>query len=442
VTELPLVAVVGRPNVGKSTLWNRLVGKRAAIAVDEPGVTRDRRYGEVEWGGRTFRIVDTGGLDPDAKTGVMVGVRRQARLAIAEAQLVLFLLDAREGPTAVDREVGSDLRRLGKPVLVVANKVDSAGAEDLLAAVYELGFRDVLPVSASHGRGVADLLDAVIAHLPVPDAVEAVVAAPEGAIKLALLGKPNAGKSSLVNRMLGEDRVLVHEEPGTTRDPVDTPFEYDGEPFLLIDTAGIRRKRTSYTQTERVAVEMALRTIERTDVVALVIDAKEGPSEQDARLAGEIDQKGRALVLVLTKSDLVSGAELEAARKRLREELAHVDWAPIVVTSAVTGRHATAVLDAAREVAREHGRRVPTGELNRFFEEILAHHPPPHYKGKAVRLYYIAQTSARPPTFVAQANFPEAVHFAYRRYLTNQLRERFGFRGTPLRLICRRRTRR
>ena len=437
MTELPLVAVVGRPNVGKSTLFNRLVGRREAIVHDEPGVTRDRRFQVVEWGGRTFRLVDTGGLDPVAKEGILVGIRQQAHRAITDAVCVLFVIDALEGATPLDTEVARDLRRLGKPVLVLANKVDTAKAEQHLGAAYELGFPDVFPVSGAHGRGIGDLLDAVVARLPP---AEEIAPPPEG-IKLAFIGKPNAGKSSLVNRILGEERVLVHDVPGTTRDPIDTPFEWRGQPYVLIDTAGIRKKRTSYTTTERVAVEMALRQVERADVVCLVLDAKEGPSEQDARIAGQAADAGRALIIVANKADLLSGGDEKKLREKLEDELKHVDWAPLVMTSALTGRQIDKILDTARAVYGEYSRRVPTAELNRFFEQILEHHPPPHYKGKAVRLYYITQAESRPPTFVAQANFPEAVAFPYRRYLLNQLRERFGFRGTPVRLVTRRRAR-
>jgi GTP-binding protein len=442
MSELPLVAVVGRPNVGKSTLFNRLVGRREAIVHDEPGVTRDRRFSEVEWGGRSFRLVDTGGLDPVAKEGILVGIRKQAHRAIQDAVCVLFVIDTIEGPMPLDEEVARDLRRLGKPVLVVANKVDSAKAEQHLGPVYQLGFRDVIAVSGAHGRGIGELLDAVLSLLPAPtEPAEIAEQPPEAGIKLAFIGKPNAGKSSLVNRILGEERVLVHEVPGTTRDPIDTPLEWRGQRFVLIDTAGIRKKRTSYTMTERVAVEMAHRQVERADVVCLILDAKEGPSEQDSRIAGEAADAGRALVIVANKSDLISGNEETKLREKLRDELGHVDWAPIVMTSALTGRQVEKILETARAVYGEYSRRVPTAELNRFFEQILEHHPPPHYKGKAVRLYYITQAETRPPTFVAQANFPEAVAYTYRRYLLNQLRDRFGFRGTPVRLVTRRRTR-
>ncbi|HJZ83611.1 MAG TPA: ribosome biogenesis GTPase Der [Polyangia bacterium] len=438
--ELPLLAVVGRPNVGKSTLFNRLVGRRSAIVHDQPGVTRDRRYAIADWAGKSFRLVDTGGLDPEAKADLLAAIGRQARLAIAEAALVLFVVDAQEGPTALDCEVAADLRRLGRPVLLVANKVDSAAAEAAIGPLFELGFPEVWPVSAEHGRGMAELCDAVLDRLPGAPATPETSA--QEAIKLALVGKPNAGKSSLVNRLLGEDRVLVHEAPGTTRDPIDTPLEWQGQPFVLIDTAGIRKHRTAYTMTERVAVDMAHRAIERADVVALIIDGREGPSEQDSRIAGEAAEKGRALVLVLSKADLLSHAEEDALRRRVRDELAHVDWAPILATSALTGRQVERVVELARSAFAQYARRVPTAQLNRLFEGILAEHPPPHYKGKSVRLYYITQAETRPPTFVVQANFPEAVPFAYRRYLTNQLRAAFGFRGTPIRLLCRRRPRR
>jgi GTP-binding protein len=450
--ELPLVAVVGRPNVGKSTLYNRLIGRRSAIAGDEPGVTRDRRYGTVEWAGRAFRLVDTGGLDPAAKDGILVGIRKQAQRAIQEAVLVLLVIDAIEGPNPLDVEVAHDLRRLGKTVLVLANKVDSSSAEAAMAQAYELGFPDVFGVSASHGRGIGDMLDEVLARLPAAPAAPAPEAEREaeaeagkkpddGAIRFAFIGKPNAGKSSLCNRLLGEERVLVHEKPGTTMDPIDTPLSFYGQEFVLIDTAGIRKKRTSYTQTERVAVEMAMRQVERADVVGLVVDGVEGPSEQDARIAGEIEQKGRAAIIIVNKADLLTPAQEDALRKKLREDLRHIDWAPILFVSALSGRNVERILERTQEVYREYSRRVATAEVNRWFEGVLAEHPPPFYKGKPVRLYYITQVEVRPPTFVAQANFPEAVAYTYRRYLINQLRATFDFRGSPIRLMCRRRSR-
>ena len=452
-SKLPLVAVVGRPNVGKSTLYNRMVGGRPALVEDVAGVTRDRRYGQAEWAGKRFEVVDTGGLDPDAPKGVIQsGIHRQAGRALDEADLVVFVTDVREGLTPTDREVADKLRRAGRPVLLVANKVDGPGQEPYVAELYALGLGDVIAVSATHGRGAAELLDAVLAYLPdAPDAnvldeaSEAALAEAEavGAIRIAFVGRPNAGKSSLVNRILGEERVLVHDMPGTTTDPVDTPFTFDGQDFVLVDTAGMRKKARIEDPTEKISVSMALGQIKRAHVAALVIDATEGPSDQDAKIAGEIDQVGTAVMILVNKADqLGTGKSAEQAERALRgkiqDTLTFLPWAPIRFVSAKTGSGVTDALAVAGRAAREHSRRISTSELNKFFAEVCETHPPPTFRGRAVRIHYIMQPATRPPTFVLWANKPEYVHHAYRRYLSNQLREKFGFEGTPLRILTRR----
>jgi GTP-binding protein len=480
----PLCALVGRPNVGKSSLFNRLVGGRPALVEDMPGVTRDRRYGVSEWGPARFRVVDTGGLDPSAE-GILKAMRRQTLLAVEEADVIVFVLDVREGITSVDSDVAKLLRRAGKPVLVAANKVDSANREAAAAEIFSLGFPEVFLVSASHGRGVNDLCDAIVAALG-PAVLEPSAAQEEdaeagqkgdeadledqdqdesedddeteanaeasirrgpdprpGPLRLAFVGKPNVGKSSLVNRLLGEERVLVHDQPGTTRDPIDTPFSFAGREYVLVDTAGLRRRRSIDTLTEHVAAKMSRDQLERCDVAALVIDAREGATAEDARLASLIESSGRAALLVLNKKDLVSRAQIDARITSTREELAFMSFAPVLLTSASTGAGVTAIATQAARVLDEASRRVSTGKLNKLFEDIIAHHPPPSGPaGRHVRLYYATQAGVRPPTFVISTNHPDDIGQAYRRFLAGQLRKAYGFEGTPVRIILRARKQR
>jgi GTPase len=438
---LPLVALVGRPNVGKSSLFNRLVGGRPALVEDVPGVTRDRRYGEADWGPTHFRVVDTGGLDPSAE-GILGAMRSQTLRALDEADLVVFVLDAREGVTAVDDDVAKLLRRSGKPVLVGVNKVDGEKAEASAAEAFALGFPDVFPISASHGRGVSTLLDVLVTRLPkspkptpkpAPELDE-----PPGPLRLAFIGKPNVGKSSLVNCLLGEERVLVHDQPGTTRDPIDTPFSFGGREYVLVDTAGMRRRRSIDTLTEHVAAKMARDQLERCDVAALVVDAREGATAEDARLANLIETSGRGALVVLNKKDLVGRAEIDAKIETTREALSFMRYAPVLLTSAVTRAGVTALLTEAARIFEQASRRIPTGELNRAFEEIVTRQPPPAgAAGRHVRLYFATQANVRPPTFFVSTNHPTDIGYAYRRFLANQLRKAYGFEGTPLRLVFR-----
>ncbi len=442
---LPVLSLVGRPNVGKSSLFNRLVGGRPALVEDMPGVTRDRRYGLCTWGATRFRVVDTGGLDPNA-VGILAAMRSQTLRAVDEATVLVMVLDAAEGVTAVDEDVADLLRRTGKPILIAVNKVDSSLRDSALADGYALGFEQVLGVSATHGRGIRELLDAAVAAMGSESVVEgdsphagvAPTLAAEAPIRLAFVGKPNAGKSSLVNRLLGEDRVLVHDQPGTTRDPIDTPFQAGGQEFVLVDTAGLRRRRAIDTQTEAVAAKMARDQLARADVVALVIDAGLGASAEDAKLASFIEESGRAAIVILNKMDLVGRAETDKRIEAAREVLDFVAYAPFLTMSASTGRGVGAIPEVAARVFAQWSRRVATSELNKNFEGIVARRlPPSGPAGKHLKLYFITQADIRPPTFFVSTNLPKAVGHPYRRYLVNQLRQIYGFEGAPLRLALR-----
>jgi GTP-binding protein len=456
----PLLAVVGRPNVGKSTLFNRLVGGRPALVHDTPGLTRDRRYGEVEYFGRELRLVDTGGLDPEAATEVIgAGIHRQALRAIDEADALLLVVDGRAGVSAIDHELAKQLRATGKPVFLGVNKIDHPKADHLVHEFHELGLGNAFPISAAHGRGIDALLEAicdavvparepVVEHDPLFDAVpdddgeeetdEAQArrdARDKQPLRVAFVGRPNAGKSSLTNRLLGEERSLVHDEAGTTTDPVDARFTIGGREYILIDTAGIRRKARIDADIEKIAVSMAIGQIERADVVILVIDASIGPAEQDARIAGKIEEAGRALVIALNKSDLVQGEAKKAALRELTKDTFHfLDWAPTVNLSAQRGDGVDRLLDVVDQVAKEHRKRIPTAQLNRFFADVIEEMPPPLHKGHAVRIHYITQGAVRPPTFILMANKPELAP-SYKRFIANRLRQAYGFKGTPLRIF-------
>jgi GTP-binding protein len=427
-----IVAIVGRPNVGKSTLFNRITESRSAIEEKMPGVTRDRLYGTAEWCGRSFAVVDTGGITFGGGDPISNQVRRQAELAVAEAQVVIFLLDGREGVTALDKDIAEQLRRSGKTIVPVVNKIDHPAGELAVAAFYELGMGEPLAISAAHGRGTGDLLDRVCALLP-PGEGESY---PEDAVKVAVVGRPNVGKSSLVNAALGEERVIVTDLPGTTRDAIDTYFTYQDQRYVFIDTAGVRRKSRIKEAVEYYSVLRALKAIQRADVVLLVLDGSGGIAEQDLKLAGHVDQAGRGLIMVVNKWDL--GGREEGARGKWLENLSRAfsfaPYAPVAFVSALTGRRIERLFPLILQVWQEQHKRIATPLLNELVQDALAVNPPPTFKGKRLKIYYATQPSVRPPTFVFFVNDPQLVHFSYRRYLENRLRESFSFSGTPIRI--------
>ncbi|MFW5926106.1 MAG: ribosome biogenesis GTPase Der [Myxococcota bacterium] len=436
----PVVAVVGRPNVGKSTLFNRLAGKHVAIVEDVPGVTRDRHYAEAEAFGRPYVLVDTGGFDPKSGDPRTAGIVHQVGLALQECDLVVCVLDATAEPLAADREAVAMLRQTDKPVLYVANKADSRDRALQAASHYALGLDDILPVSALHGHGVGDLEEAIVRALPPQDEPEEPELDPS-LLRVAIVGRPNAGKSSLTNRLLGEDRHLVDARPGTTVDSVDTLLERGDHRMVLIDTAGMRRKRGIEEGVEALAVYQAIRAIERSDVVVLLVDAETGVAEQDAKIVGLAVDRGRAVVVALNKVDLLDRQAQKDAIERARDVLSFLPWARVVRVSATRGTGLQKLLDAVEEAGREHRKRATTGEVNHFFEEVLQRHPPPSFRNRPVRLFYVTQAQTAPPTFVVVTNEPKGVHFSYQRYIVNQLRERFGFQGTPVKVRYRARKR-
>jgi GTP-binding protein len=428
----PILSIVGRPNVGKSTLFNRIAGGKKAIVYDEPGVTRDRNYADVLWEKRSFTLIDTGGFEPVSKDRIFVQMREQCQLAMEEADVVLFVMDGKEGFTPSDKEIANILRRLNKPVFYIVNKIDGPQKEGKVFEFYELGVDHLFSISAEHGYGLNDLMDEIIRVLPGEVEEEE----DQGTTRVALLGRPNVGKSSLVNRILGYRRVLVDEIPGTTRDAIDTRFERDGKRYTLIDTAGIRRKSRISLRLEKYSIVEALRTIDRCDVALLLLDPKEGVTDQDARIGGFIHEKGKGCIIVINKWDLVEKDSQTLARfeKEVYEELKYLSYAPILFISALTGQRVKKVLDTIDRVAEEAKKRIPTSPLNRALEGWVKKSPPPTFRTRQVKMNYITQVSVAPPTFIIYTNFPEGIHFSYERYLLNQLRGSYGFSGVPIRL--------
>ncbi|MDN5347635.1 MAG: GTPase [Clostridia bacterium] len=424
----PVVAIVGRPNVGKSTLFNRITGGRVAIVENTPGVTRDRLYREAEWRGRKFMLVDTGGFALGEDT-LTASVRRQAEIALQEADVVLFLVDTRTGITADDWAVAEMLRRSQAPVILVANKIEDFRDESLLHEFYRLGLGEPFPISAAHGLNVGDLLDLVVELLPPAGEEESVEA-----VKIAVVGRPNVGKSSLVNKILGQERVIVSEEPGTTRDAIDTYFNLRGKEYILIDTAGMRRKSRVDTPIEKYSVLRAMNAVRRADVALVLLDGVEGVTEQDKKIAGFCHDEGKASILIVNKWDLVPKDSRTADRylEALRYELAFISYAPVLFISALTGQRVPRVLETVDVVAAEARKRVATGPLNDLIQEAVLRNPPPF------KVYYVTQVRAAPPTFLFFVDRPDEVHFSFRRYFENQLREAYGFTGNPIRIIFRR----
>lgn len=425
-----IVCIVGRPNVGKSTLFNRLAGSRIAITEDKPGVTRDRIYAEGEWLNNHFTLIDTGGLEPDKEDTIMTNIRRQAEVAIDTADVILFVVDGREGLTSTDREIGDILHKSGKETIVVCNKIDSQKTSDELYEFYELGIGDIMPISAEQGLGIGDLLDEVIRHFPEDADVES----DEDLTRVAFIGKPNVGKSSLVNHILGEERTIVTNIPGTTRDSIDSHFTFKDIEYVLVDTAGLRRKRSIYENVERYSVVRTLASIDRADVCVLVIDGTEGVTEQDTKIAGYAHDNGKAIVIAVNKWDIVEKQDrtYREFEKKIRETLGFINYAPIVFISALTGQRVNKLLELIDLVNNNYNLRISTGVLNDIINQAILMNQPPSDKGKRCKILYGTQVGVRPPRFVLFVRNKELMHFSYERYLENQIRSHFGFVGTPI----------
>lgn len=433
----PVLAIVGRPNVGKSTLFNRLAGRRVAIVEEKPGVTRDRLYQDVEWNGHTFILIDTGGLDYQETDEINAQVRRQVEIAVADSDAVLFLVDARTGPTAADEEIALRLRRSGKPVLLAANKVENYGKVSDYYEFFRLGLGEPIFISAAQGLNTGDLLDRALEILPHPEDEEY----PFDVIRIAVVGRPNVGKSSLVNSILGGERVIVSDIPGTTRDAIDTWFEMNGKNLLLVDTAGIRRRSRIEGATEKFSVIRSLRAIDRCDISFIMFDARTGVTEQDKHIAGYVHEKGKASILVVNKWDLIEKDDRTGSHyiKNVQHELAFMDYSPVVLISALTKKRVHQLLKMTEPVWEEYNRRISTGSLNSFLSDALLKNPPPTHKTRKLKILYATQEGVRPPTFVLFVNSPEIMHFSYLRYLENQIRQAYGFMGTPVKFVLRKR---
>lgn len=435
----PVVAIVGRPNVGKSTLFNRLSETKKVIVIDQPGATRDRNYADSIWNGKTFMIIDTGGFEPVTSERMLIQMREQTNLAIEEADIILFLMDGREGLVPSDQEIAGILRRTGKRVYYVVNKIDGPRHEALTGEFYRLGVDRIFSISAEHGLGIGELMS---------EAAESIAAVEEKGeegeeerIRIAVIGRPNTGKSSLVNRILGIERAIVNPAPGTTRDPVDTPFEFNGKPYLLIDTAGIRRKSRISLKLEKYSIMEALRTLSRSDVALILIDAEEGITEQDAKIAGLAFERGVICIVLVNKWDLVEkdNSTLGIFVKKIKDDLKFLDFAPILFISALTGQRVMNIFKTVEDAYAQYTKRIPTAEINRRVAEFTESNPPPRHRNRVNSIQYATQTSVKPPTFVLFARAPSALHFSYRRYLTNRIRESFGFDLVPIRLLFRKR---
>ncbi len=434
----PVIAVVGRPNVGKSTLFNQIAGSRISIVEDTPGVTRDRIYASGEWCGKNFTLIDTGGIEPYSKDIILEQMRVQAEIAIETADVIIFMVDVRDGMTAADQDVGAMLQKSGKPVVLVCNKVDSPGQPPMeLYEFYNLGLGDPMPVSSIHKMGIGDVLDECVKYFPPEDDDEE-----SDAVKVAVVGKPNAGKSSLINRILGENRVIVSDIAGTTRDAIDSEYERDGQRYVFIDTAGMRRKSKIEDTVERYSVIRSLNAVERSDVCLIMIDATTGVTEQDAKIAGYAHEEGKASIVVVNKWDAIEKDDktMKVFTEDVRNKLSFMTYAPVVFISALTGQRVDKIFDLIATVSNQNSMRVQTGVLNDVLSDAVLRVQPPSDKGKRLKLYYMTQASTKPPTFVIFVNDRELAHFSYIRYIENQMREAFGLTATPIRFIIRERS--
>ena len=433
----PLVAIVGRPNVGKSMLFNKLTGQRTSIVEDTPGVTRDRIYGECEWCGRTFSLVDTGGIEPDTDSEMLKFMRRQAEIGIELADAIIMVVDVRSGVTAADQDVATMLRKSRKPVCLAVNKCDSIGLVNPdVFEFYSLGIGDLFETSAVHGHGTGDMLDWVLANIPEDDAADE----EDEVIKVAIVGKPNVGKSSLLNRILGEERVIVSNVAGTTRDAIDSYFENETGKYCFIDTAGMRRKSKVDDAIEKFSNMRSVAAIERADVCLILIDANEGVTEQDTKIAGLVHEAGKAAIIVVNKWDAVEDKETNTMRDKendVRHDLAYMTYAPVVFLSALTGARVDKIFQTIQDVHTQNTTRITTGALNSVLADATARVQPPTDKGRRLKIYYMTQASTKPPHFVIFCNDARLFHFSYQRYLENQIRDVFGLKGTPIRITIR-----
>jgi GTP-binding protein len=434
----PVIAIVGRPNVGKSTIFNRIIGDRLAIVEDKPGITRDRIYGTGEWNGQNFSVIDTGGIEIDGEDEMLRLIRAQAELAIEEADVILFMVDAKAGITNADEEVSQMLYRSGKPIVLAVNKVDNLQRADDIYEFYALGFGDPVGISGAHGTGIGDLLDAAVGKLPIREDEQY----DDDVIKVAVIGRPNVGKSSLVNAILGEERVIVSQVAGTTRDAIDTPFERDGQRYVLIDTAGMRKRGKVYETTEKYSVMRAMKAIERADVALIIINGEEGIIEQDKHIAGYAHENGKAAIFVVNKWDVVEKDDktMQQFSQTMRDHFLFMSYAPIVYLSAKTKSRLSKLLPVVNSVAEQHAMRIPTPVLNEIIMDAVAVTPPPTDKGRRLKVNYATQVSVKPPTILIFVNEPEMMHFSYERYLENKIRASFAFEGTPLRIFTRRKS--